>query len=500
MRKALGVAGLLVTAWAGLGAQPSYWIPAPNTPWQWQLTGTVDQTVNVAMYDIDLFNNSASVVASLHAQGRKVVCYMSAGSWEDFRSDAASFLDSVKGSPLDGFPNERWLDIRNLTVLGPIMEARLDMCKAKGFDGVEPDNVDGYSNQSGFPLTDADQIRYNTWIANAAHARGLSVGFKNDLDQAAQLQPLFDWALNEQCFQYKECDALMPFVQAGKAVFQVEYKLAVSQFCLQANSLNFNSMRKNVNLDAFRDPCRTGVANSILMSPNGLVNGASVRADSVAPGEIITIFGSGLGPALAATLTLNSLGLVDTTLGQVRAYFDGIPAPLIYVQSSQLNVSVPYAVAGKSSTQVQVEYQGQRSDPVTLQVSDASPGIFTFDPGGKGQGAILNEDGRPNSASNPAASGSIVVLYATGEGQTNPPGVDGKLAVDVLPKPLGRVSVRIGGLDAEVLYAGGAPFELAGVMQVNVRLPNGVSPGNSVPVQLTVGNATSQPGVTLAIK
>src|SRR5437588_5570608 len=128
---------LSLSAWA---AQPSYWIPAPNTSWQWQLTGAVDQSVNVTMYDIDLFNNTASAVASLHAQGRKVVCYVSVGSWEDFRPDAASFPASVKGSTLDGFPNERWLDIRNLDVLGPIMGARLDMCKAKGFDAVEPDN------------------------------------------------------------------------------------------------------------------------------------------------------------------------------------------------------------------------------------------------------------------------------------------------------------------------------------------------------------------------
>src|SRR5438105_2024827 len=118
-------------------AQPSYWTPAPNTSWQWQLTGVVDQSVNVAMFDIDLFNNSASVVAALHAQGRRVICYVSVGSWEDFRPDAGSFPASVKGLALDGYPNERWLDIRNLDALAPIMGARLDMCKAKGFDGVE---------------------------------------------------------------------------------------------------------------------------------------------------------------------------------------------------------------------------------------------------------------------------------------------------------------------------------------------------------------------------
>src|SRR5437868_540885 len=154
---------LLMTALTTVAAQTPYWTPAPNTTWQWQLTGTVDQSVNVAMYDIDLFNNTASVVASLHAQGRRAVCYVSFGSWEDFRSDAGQFPESVKGKALDGYPNERWLDIRNLDVLGPLLGARLDMCKAKGFDAVEPDNVDGYTNDSGFPLTYDDQIRFNTW-------------------------------------------------------------------------------------------------------------------------------------------------------------------------------------------------------------------------------------------------------------------------------------------------------------------------------------------------
>ena len=131
----------------------------------------------------------------------------------------------------------------------------MDLCRQKGFDGVEPDNVDGYANRSGFPLTPADQIRYNVWLANAAHARGLSVGLKNDLDQVGELVGFFDWALNEQCFEFDECERLAPFTAAGKAVFEVEYKLSTSQFCSKAVALTFNAMRKDENLGVFRSPC-----------------------------------------------------------------------------------------------------------------------------------------------------------------------------------------------------------------------------------------------------
>lgn len=232
------------------------WQPALNTSWQWQLTTPVDQTVNAQMYDIDLFDNDASVVASLHAQGRKVICYISVGTFENWRPDAASFPAVVLGNAVSGWPGENWLDVRRLDILGPIMTARLDLCKSKGFDGVEPDNVDGYTNGTGFPLTAQDQINYNIFIANQAHARGLSVALKNDVDQVQALVPYFDWTLNEQCFQYSECSTLTPFTAAGKAVFEVEYNLSTSQFCPQANALNFNAMQKNLNLDSFRIPCR----------------------------------------------------------------------------------------------------------------------------------------------------------------------------------------------------------------------------------------------------
>jgi hypothetical protein len=231
------------------------WRPRPGTTWQWQLTGRVDQSVDAQMYDIDLFDNSATVVADLHAKGRRVVCYMSAGSYERWRPDAKRFPRSVLGRALDGWPGERWLDIRRLDVLRPIMERRLDLCAKKGFDAVEPDNIDGYANRSGFRLTAAVQLRYNRFLARAAHARGLSIGLKNDLAQAKALEPHFDWALNEQCFQYDECEGLRPFVRTAKAVFTVEYELEPDAFCARARELGFMSMRKRLDLDAWRAPC-----------------------------------------------------------------------------------------------------------------------------------------------------------------------------------------------------------------------------------------------------
>jgi hypothetical protein len=143
-----------------------------------------------------------------------------------------------------------------LDLLMPIMEARLDLCKQRGFDSVDPDNVDGYTNATGFPLTAADQLAYNASIANAAHARGLTVALKNDLDQVPQLVSYFDWALNEQCFQYQECGLLAPFGAAGKAVMNIEYSLGVKKFCAAANAKNFNSLKKTKALKAPRTACR----------------------------------------------------------------------------------------------------------------------------------------------------------------------------------------------------------------------------------------------------
>src|SRR5215831_13042770 len=167
------------------GAPGAIWLPTASSSWQWQLTGTIDQTVAAQMFDVDLFDTPATTVASLHALGHKVVCYVDAGSYEDWRPDAAQFPAAVKGKALDGWPGEQWLDVRQCDALRPLLEARMDLCRSKGFDGIELDNVDGYQNDTGFPLVASDQLTFNRALAASAHARSLSVGLKNDLDQVA---------------------------------------------------------------------------------------------------------------------------------------------------------------------------------------------------------------------------------------------------------------------------------------------------------------------------
>jgi hypothetical protein len=236
---------------------PGCWHPGLRVSWQWQLQSPprVRDLLDVRMYDVDGFETKAFLIDAMHERGIKAVCYVSAGAWEDFRPDAADFPAEILGRA-NGWPGERWLDIRRLDVLGPLMEARLDRCAEKGFDGVEFDNVDGYQNRTGFPLTGAQQLRYNVLLANAAHERGLMALLKNDLGQIRRLEPYFDGALNEQCHQYEECGHLVPFVEAGKPVFGVEYRIEATDFCPRANARNFNFLRKELALGAWRVSCR----------------------------------------------------------------------------------------------------------------------------------------------------------------------------------------------------------------------------------------------------
>jgi hypothetical protein len=210
--------------------------------------------VNVPVYDIDGFENPASVVAALHAKGRRVICYVDVGAAENFRPDYRSYPAAVLGRD-SGWPGERYVDIRRLDLLGPVIGKRLDMCRAKGFDAVEPDVMDGYTNQTGFPVTAADQLRFARFVARLAHDRGLSVGLKNNPDQVGDLVRDFDFAVVEECAHYGECESYSPFVAAGKAVLHVEYAESNAKFCPATTRLGFSSMRKNMNLDAARWPC-----------------------------------------------------------------------------------------------------------------------------------------------------------------------------------------------------------------------------------------------------
>jgi len=229
--------------------------------WQWQLTDAIDTSVNASMYDVDMFNVTQAEMEKLHADGRTVICYFSAGTWEDWRDDKGDFPAEILGNTMEDWKDERWLDIRS-SVVRKLMRTRLDMAVDKKCDGVEPDNMDGYLNKPGFDFDGFDQLDYNQFIAEEAHLRGLSVGLKNDVDQIRELLPCFDWALNEECFAYNECGNYAPFVQAGKAVFHVEYVDKIADGAALANKVcgnpsvkGLSTLIKDWNLSAWRIDC-----------------------------------------------------------------------------------------------------------------------------------------------------------------------------------------------------------------------------------------------------
>lgn len=235
---------------ARAGAEP-IWKPQPTTAaWQWQLQGAVDTSFDAAVYEVDGFETPKRTVRELHRKGRKVICYLDIGAWESYRPDAGAFPKSVLGEVYFGYPDERWLDIRKLGALGPILRKRFEICRRKGFDAVEPDNLAGYENETGFPLTAKDQLRFNRWVAREVHRRGMAVALKNDPAQVRQLVRHFDFAVVEECFAYDECEMFSPFVRAGKAVFSAEYEGPLPSFCPQAIELGFSTIRKGYDLFA----------------------------------------------------------------------------------------------------------------------------------------------------------------------------------------------------------------------------------------------------------
>jgi uncharacterized protein (TIGR03437 family) len=238
-----------------------------------------------------------------------------------------------------------------------------------------------------------------------------------------------------------------------------------------------------------------------VLTPSGVVNAASYSSGPVAPGEIVSLFGSALGPPIPVSAALTNPKLVANSLEGVRVTFDGVRAPLLYASSGQVNAVVPYSVNGKTTTQLQLEYLGAFSAPITLPVAATAPGIFSLASSGKGPGAILNaRDESVNSVSNPANPGDWVSIYATGAGLTSPASLDGFLTSTPLPQPVANVSATIGGVPCEINYAGAAPGFVSGLLQINAKVPAGITPGPSVPVQVVIGNVASQSSITLAVQ
>lgn len=260
---------------ANTTAARSRWVPAPVTPWQWVLNHPLDITSESDMgtgvldfrsapapdpivYDIDGFENPADTVSALHAAGKRVICYIETGAWESYRADAAEFPPEVLGKTMDDYPDERYVDVRSPIVV-ELIKARVRMCADKGFDAIEPDIDDSYTEDTGFPITFEDNLAFNEEIAEYAHSLGLSIGLKNGDEPAfaEAMEPFVDFALTEQCFEFDTCGSYAPFTRAGKAVFAVEYELDTEQFCSRANTLNFNATKHDVDLGGGgRRPCR----------------------------------------------------------------------------------------------------------------------------------------------------------------------------------------------------------------------------------------------------
>lgn len=232
----------------------TWWRPASRPSWDYQLSVSADPATAVDILISDLEDTTAAQVAAIHARGGRAVCYVSAGSYEDWRADAADFPATVLGAALDGWPGERWLDIRQVKALRPILEHRVEACAAKGFDGIDFDNVDGYTHDTGFPLVDADQRSYNLMLADLAHSYGLAVGLKNNVDQIPGLVNAFDFAVNESCLEYAECSAYQPFLAAGKPVLHVEYDPAAG-VCANPARAGLSSIIKNWDLDTWVQRC-----------------------------------------------------------------------------------------------------------------------------------------------------------------------------------------------------------------------------------------------------
>jgi hypothetical protein len=253
-------------------SQPQTYQPLPNEDgwfrptadltWQWQITGELNASYDVDVYDIDAFENSGEIIAELHARGQRVVCYFSAGSYEPWQADAGDYDAQDIGKPLADWPDERWVDIRSPRIRA-ILSARLDIAAAKGCDGVEPDNVTAYRNDSGFEISADDQLAFNRWLADEAHHRGMGVGLKNDDDQIAELVDAFDFSVSEECHAFDECDAYAPFVAQNKPVFNAEYATSAAEaetlattLCDKAHAANTRTLILPWDLDdSFRVSC-----------------------------------------------------------------------------------------------------------------------------------------------------------------------------------------------------------------------------------------------------
>ncbi|KNC77423.1 hypothetical protein SARC_10117 [Sphaeroforma arctica JP610] len=243
--------------------------PDKGITWQWQLQGEIDRTYDVDLYDID-FDTSPQVIKELHKDGRKVMCYFSAGSWEMWRKDADMYPASVKGGILsfasgDTFSNEAWLDLRRMDVIGPLMLERLDVAQQKGCDAIEFDNADTVTHTAklGGDIELRTQLRVNKWLVAQAHVRGMGVALKNSEMFATFLSDTYDMVVNEECFVMGNCDNYWPFLNREKPVLNCEYTTALCFYCKRAKAMEFSTIKKTPALDACMVDCSHDYSESV---------------------------------------------------------------------------------------------------------------------------------------------------------------------------------------------------------------------------------------------
>lgn len=253
---------LLTAVFAGLMGSPkdvAAYTPPPHASIDLQYTGKLDYNAPVRVLNLDGFDTSAATVAALKARGVYPVCYINVGATEDWRPDIRQFPPAVVGNAYEGWEGENWLDIRNIAALSPIMTARLRMCKDKGFLGVDPDNLDSYQTDTGFPLTEEHQVAYLKWLTAQAHGMGLAIGLKNLPELAEELEPHFDWMLTESCFDQGWCEDTQVFRRAGKPVYIIEYtdqETDHAALCAYAKQHGLIALLKNRELNGeFRKTC-----------------------------------------------------------------------------------------------------------------------------------------------------------------------------------------------------------------------------------------------------
>ncbi|ASZ12571.1 endo alpha-1,4 polygalactosaminidase [Chitinophaga pendula] len=245
------------------GGKTTWWKPTAGISFDWVLDDVnSNNTFSGTVVDVDAFTTSPATVASLHAKGHKVIAYLSVGTLENDRNDASLLPAEVIGKRYDQWPKERWLDIRQIDKLKPWLNSRFNMIIQKGFDGIEPDNLDGFATVTGFSLTESDARKYMDYLITTAHANGLSIGQKNVADLSADYSSKFDWALTEDAFQQGWQERMTPYARLNKPVFAVEYTDNTSQqkfettFCPQAAKLGFTAILKHRNLDTWVDKCK----------------------------------------------------------------------------------------------------------------------------------------------------------------------------------------------------------------------------------------------------